>query len=352
MGTLASFSLHWTPAYWQLTALKLGALLLVVPVGGVILGYTFLMKMMAHMQSRLGPMESGGFHGWYQNIGDAVKFVQKEDLIPEKADKWVFSLAPYVIMISTFLLFLVIPAGPNLVIADLNMGIFFVLAVSSISVIGILMAGWSSANKYSLIGSLRAAGQLIAYELPMVLAVVGVVIQAGSMSLQDIVMTQKNFKVFGADLGGVPFIATQLVGFAIFMIAVQAELSQTPFDMPVAESELVTGYMTEYSGFRFLSFFLAEIVSTFAFAAIAATLFLGGWYVPGMSWLQGNQVLYNLVGVGVLFGKIMFVAFLIFWFRFSYPRFREDQLQSIAWKYLIPISIVNIMLTAVFKVLF
>ncbi len=340
------------PAYWQLTALKMAALLVVVPVGGIILGYTFLMKMMAKMQSRLGPMESGGFHGWYQNIGDAVKFIQKEDIIPDKADKWVFSLAPYVIMVSTFLLFLVIPAGPDLVISNLQMGIFFILAVSSISVIGILMAGWSSANKYSLIGSLRAAGQLIAYELPMVLAVIGVVIQAGSMNLQTIISTQSNFKIFGANLGGVPFIATQLIGFVIFMIAVQAELSQTPFDMPVAESELVTGYMTEYSGFRFLSFFLAEIVSTFAFAAIAATLFLGGWYVPGIGVLKGNVVLYNLAGVGILFTKIMFIAFLIFWFRFSYPRFREDQLQSIAWKYLIPISILNIMVTAIFKVVF
>jgi NADH-quinone oxidoreductase subunit H len=346
MGILAI-----SPAYWQLTTLKLAALLVVVPLGGIILGYTFLMKMMAKMQSRLGPMESGGFHGWYQNIGDAVKFIQKEDIIPAKADKWVFSLAPYVVILSTFLLFMVIPAGPNLVISDLKVGIFFVLAASSISVIGIMMAGWGSANKYSLIGSLRAAGQLIAYELPMVLAVIGVVIQAGSMSLQDIVNTQRTFEVFGVNLGGVPFIATQFVGFAIFMIAVQAELSQTPFDMPVAESELVTGYMTEYSGFRFLTFFLAEIVSTFAFAAIAATLFLGGWYVPGLDAFKGNDFLYNALGAGVLFGKIMFVAFLIFWFRFSYPRFREDQLQAIAWKYLIPISIVNIMITAVLKVL-
>ena len=201
-------------------------------------------------------------------------------------------------------------------------------------------------------GSLRAAGQLIAYELPLVLAVIGVVIQAGSMSLQDIVISQKNFEVFGLDLAGMPFIATQFVGFVIFMIAAQAELTQAPFDMPVAESELVTGYMTEYSGFRFLSFFLGEVASAFALSAIAATLFLGGWYVPGLAFLDGNSFLYNLAGVGVMFAKIMFVAFLIFWVRFSYPRFREDQLQMIAWKYLIPISILNIMVTAVLKVVF
>jgi NADH-quinone oxidoreductase subunit H len=340
------------PAYWQLTALKLAAVLVVIPVGGLLLGYVFLLKMMAHMQSRLGPMDPGGYHGWFQNIGDAVKFIQKEDIIPRDADKWVFSLAPYVVVMSTFLLYLVIPAGPDLVISDLKVGVFYALAVSSISVLGILMAGWASANKYSLMGSLRAAGQLIAYELPLVLAVIGVVIQAGSMSLQDIVISQKNFEIFGLDLAGMPFIATQFVGFVIFMIAAQAELTQAPFDMPVAESELVTGYMTEYSGFRFLSFFLGEVASAFALSAIAATLFLGGWYVPGLAFLDGNSFLYNLAGVGVMFAKIMFVAFLIFWVRFSYPRFREDQLQMIAWKYLIPISILNIMVTAVLKVVF
>jgi NADH-quinone oxidoreductase subunit H len=339
-----------TLAYWQQQILKLGAVLVVIPVGGLLLGWLFLLKMMAHMQSRLGPMEPGGFHGWFQNIGDAVKFIQKEDIVPAKADKWVFSLAPYVVVLSTFLLFLVIPAGPDLVISDLGVGIFYALAVSSISVVGILMAGWASANKYSLMGSLRAAGQLIAYELPLVLAVIGVVIQAGSMSLPGIVAAQRDFEIFGLDLAGMPFITTQFVGFVIFMIAAQAELTQPPFDMPVAESELVTGYMTEYSGFRFLSFFLGEIASTFALSAIAATLFLGGWYVPMPDLWNGN--LANLLGPGVLLGKVLLVSFLIFWFRFSYPRFREDQLQSIAWKYLIPLSLVNIMVTAVLKVAF
>ena len=340
-----------TLAYWQQSVIKLIAVLVIIPVGGLLLGYTFLLKMMAHMQSRLGPMESGGFHGWFQNIGDAIKFIQKEDIIPAKADKWVFSLAPYVVVMSTFLLFLVIPAGPDLVISDLQVGVFYALAVSSIGVLGVLMAGWASANKYSLMGSLRAAGQLIAYELPMVLAVVGVIVQAGSMSFNTIVDKQRQFEIFGLNLAGMPFVATQFVGFVVFMIATQAELTQAPFDMPVAESELVTGYMTEYSGFRFLSFFLGEVASTFAFAAIAATMFLGGWYLPMPDqWIDNNIA--NVIGPGILLAKIMFVSFLIFWFRFSYPRFREDQLQALAWKYLIPISLANIVATAVLKVVF
>ena len=340
-----------TLAYWQQSIIKLIAVLIVIPVGGLLLGYTFLLKMMAHMQSRLGPMESGGFHGWFQNIGDAVKFIQKEDIIPTEADKWVFSLAPYVVVMSTFLLFLVIPAGPDLVISDLSVGVFYALAVSSIGVLGILMAGWASANKYSLMGSLRAAGQLIAYELPMVLSVVGVIVQAGSMNFNTIVEKQRTFHIFGLNLAGMPFVITQFIGFGIVMIATQAELSQAPFDMPVAESELVTGYMTEYSGFRFLSFFLGEVASTFAFAAIAATMFLGGWYLPMPGhWIDNNIA--NVIGPGILLAKIMFVSFLIFWFRFSYPRFREDQLQALAWKYLIPISLLNIVATAILKVAF
>lgn len=341
-----------TIPYWGQTIIKLGAVLVVIPVGGLLLGYIFLLKMMAHMQSRLGPMEPGGFHGWYQNIGDALKFIQKEDIIPEKADKWVFSLAPYVVVMSTFLLYLVIPAGPDAVISDLKVGVFYSLAVGSISVIGILMAGWGSANKYSLMGSLRAAGQLIAYELPLVLAVIGVIIQAGSMNLNEIVKAQQSQELFGLNIGGVPYIATQFVGFVIFMIAAQAELTQAPFDMPVAESELVTGYMTEYSGFRFLSFFLGEVASAFALSAIAATLFLGGWYVPLPHGILDGDNVYNVAGPLILVSKIFFIAFLIFWVRFSYPRLREDQLQTIAWKYLIPISLLNIMATAVLKVAF
>jgi NADH-quinone oxidoreductase subunit H len=305
------------------------------------------MKTMAHMQSRLGPMEPGGFHGWYQLIGDGVKFIQKEDIIPEQADRAIFAMAPAVVLVSTFLLFVVIPAGPDLVVENLDTGVFFALAVSSLSVIGVLMAGWASANKYSLLGGLRAAGQLIAYELPLVLAVVGVVMQAGTMSLQGIVLWQQGGHLFGYGGLGFPLILTQFVGFALFMIAAQAELTQPPFDMPVAESELVAGYMVEYTGFRFLFFFIGEFGTAFAFAALAATLFLGGWSVP---WVHGTAA--DFLGPAVLFAKVMFVAFLMFWARFTYPRFREDQLQAIAWKWMIPIALLNILATGVLKVAF
>jgi NADH-quinone oxidoreductase subunit H len=326
-------------------ALKTMIVLTIIPAGALILGYVFLLKMMSHMQSRLGPMDPGGFHGWFQLIGDGIKFIQKEDIIPAQADRRVFAAAPVVILISTFLVYVVVPAGPRLIVTDLDVGVFYALAVSSLSVIGVLMAGWASANKYALLGALRAAAQLIAYELPLVLGVVGVVIQAGTMSLQGIVHAQQDGAIFGWDGLGLPYIVPQLLGFMIFLIATQAELTQTPFDMPVAESELVAGYMVEYSGFRFLFFFMAEFGTAFAFAGIAATLFLGGWAVPGV---HGTAA--DLLGPLVLFLKVMFVAFLIFWFRFTYPRLREDQLQAVAWKYLIPLSLLNILATGVFKV--
>ncbi len=232
------------------------------------------------MQSRLGPMDPGGFHGWYQLVGDGIKFMQKEDIMPREADRKVFALAPAIVVMSTFLVFVVIPAGPRLVVAPLDVGVFYALAVSSLSVVGVLMAGWASANKYALIGALRAAAQLIAYELPLVLAVVGVVIQAGTMNLQGIVEFQRDGEIFGFGGLGLPLILTQFVGFALFMVAAQAELTQPPFDMPVAESELVSGYMVEYTGFRFLFFFIGEFGTAFAFSALAATMFLGGWSIP------------------------------------------------------------------------
>jgi len=337
--------------YGWVTALKVGVVLALIPAGALILGYVFLMKMMSHMQSRLGPMEAGP-HGVLQLVFDGIKFLQKEDIFPDRSDRRVFALAPLVVMLSTFLLYIVIPAGPRLVVEDLDTGIFFALAVSSLSVIGILMAGWSSANKFSLMGGLRAAGQLIAYELPLVLAVVGVVIQAGTLSLQGIVGAQAAFDMSFFGLFTIPSIGyfiPQFFGFIIFMIAVQAELTQTPFDMPVAESELVAGFMTEYTGFRFLFFFMGEFGTAFAFGALASTLFLGGWYIP-FGFHDG--LLGDLQGVIVLFTKIMIVSFFVFWVRFTYPRFREDQLQTFAWKWLIPLSLLNILATAVFKVVF
>jgi NADH-quinone oxidoreductase subunit H len=252
-----------------------------------------------------------------------------------------------IVVISTFLIFVVIPAGPKVAVQNLDVGVFYALAVSSLSVIGVLMAGWASANKFALLGALRAAGQLIAYELPLLLAVVGVVIQAGTMNLQGIVAAQANGEIFGWGGIGNPFVITQFVGFLLFMVAAQAELSQTPFDMPVAESELVAGYMVEYTGFRFLFFFIGEFGTAFAYAALAATLFLGGWAIPNVDLANGWM---NVVGPLVLFAKLMFVAFLIFWARFTYPRLREDQLQAVAWKFLIPIALANIVLTGILKV--
>ncbi len=344
ISVLAAFD----PPYWLSTLIKVGVVALVVPTTALILGIVFLFKVMSWMQSRLGPQEAGP-RGLLQLLADGVKFLQKEDLTPNGADNFVFKAAPVVVLVSTFLVYVAIPASNNLVVSDLDVGIFFVLAVSSLSVIGILMAGWASANKYSLMGGLRAAGQLIAYELPLVLAVVGVVIQAGTLNLNGIVEAQNNSGIFGWDGIGYPYILTQFVGFAIFLAAVQAELTQTPFDMPVAESEIVSGYQVEYSGFRFLFFFLAEFATAFAFGAVAAVLFLGGWAVP---WLDTNSDWYYVLGPAVLFAKVMLVSFLIFWFRFTYPRFREDQLQTIAWKFLIPLALVNIVITGVLKVAF
>lgn len=339
-----------TPAYWQSTTLKVLIGVIVVPTGAMIMAIAFLFKMMAWMQSRLGPYEAGP-KGLLQLVAEIGKWLQKEDLIPDRADRVVFKAAPFLVLISTFLLYVSIPAGPDpAVAANVPGGVFFILAISAISVIGVLMAGWASSNKFALLGGIRAAGQLIAYELPMVLAVVGVVILSGSFNPNDIVAAQANFKVFGF---GIPFIFVQLPLFVVFLIAVQAELTQTPFDMPVAESELVAGYQVEYSGIRFLMFFLAEFSTAFAFAAIAATLFLGGWYlpIPGLKDDLGNPIWYAL-GPAILFAKVMLVAFFIFWARFTYPRFREDQLQKFAWKYLIPISLVWIVVTAVGVVVF
>ena len=335
-------------AYWQETALRvLGVLLAVIlPAGGFV--YVFLFKMMSFMQSRLGPMEAGPY-GSLQLLAEVGKFLQKEDLHPDGADRRLFKMAPYIVLISVLLVYVAVPFGPDAWFTNLDSGIFYVLAVSSLSVLGILVAGWASANKYSLTGGIRAAGQLIAYEIPMVLAVIGVIIQAGTLNLQEIVRAQAEGEIFGIGALGNPFILTQIVGFFLFMIAMQAELTQAPFDMPVAESEIVTGYMTEYTGMRFLLFFIGEFASAGAFSAIVATLFLGGWYLPGLDF-DANYM--NVVGPLILFGKMMFVAFFIFWIRFTYPRFREDQLQSFAWKVLIPISLVNILVTGVLKVVF
>ena len=329
---------------WLALAIWLVVVATIIPVMGMAIGYAE-MKISAHMQSRIGPYFAGGRFGWAQLIADGVKFFQKEDLVPDNADRPVFKMAPVLVMVGTTGLFVVIPFGPGMTPQNLDLGIFYALAISSVGTIGILMAGWSSGNKYSLMGGLRAAGQLIAYELPLVLAVVGVVILAGTMSLDGIVQAQISWFSETGWAFGMPFVIVQAVGLGVFFVASLAELSRIPFDMPIAESELVMGYLTEYSGFRFLFFFLAEFANMFTLSAIAATLFLGGYWVPGIP-----DALLQFVGPLVLLGKIALFVFISIWIRWTFPRFREDQLQSLAWKWLVPISLANIVVTGVLKV--
>ena len=336
-------------AYWQETILRLviGLAALLGLTGAVV--YLYLFKFVSFMQSRLGPMEAGPY-GSLQLLAEVGKWLQKEDVFTERADRFVFAASPFVVILSTFLLFVVVPAGPTDEVAHMSNSLLYALAVSAISVIGILMAGWASANKYALLGGLRAAGQLVAYELPMVLAVIGVVISAGSLNLQHIVAAQSTGHVFGWSGIGNPYILTQFTGFLIFLIAMQAELTQTPFDMPVAESELVAGYMVEYTGIRFLVYFIAEFATAIGFSAIAATLFLGGWGLPA-SWGIGHEAM-HVVGPIVISAKTVLLTGVVFWVRFSFPRFREDQLQRLAWKFLIPLALGNIVVTACLKVAF
>ncbi|GMQ94001.1 MAG: NADH-quinone oxidoreductase subunit H [Acidimicrobiia bacterium] len=332
--------------FWLELVIKLVLMLGLVLTAALVTIYVEL-KAGSHMQARIGPYYAGGRWGWAQPLADGAKFLQKEDLAPANADRTVYGFAPYVVMMSTLAIFAVIPLGSDLVATKLDLGVYFVLAISSLSVLGILMAGWSSANKYSLIGGLRAAAQLIAYELPLVLAVVAVVVQAGTMSLTGIVEAQQTtlFTVGGFNVA-LPYLLTgQIIGFVIFMIAAVAELSRIPFDMPIAESELTMGYLTEYSGIRFTMFFLGEYASMVGLSAIAATLYLGGYGAPFLP-----ETIANLAGPGILFVKVAALVFFIIWIRFTWPRLREDQLQSMAWRWLIPLALVNIAVVSIFKV--
>ncbi len=324
----------------------------IVAALALMLGVTLVLiyselKLSAHMQSRVGPYYAGGRWGWAQPLAEALKFLQKEDLVPDDADDKVFRLAPYVMVAGIIATFVVIPIGPTTVARDLDIGIFYLLAISSLSTLGVLMAGWGSGNKYSLIGGVRAGAQLIAYELPLVLALSAVAIQAGTLSLTGIVEAQAQpiWTVGGFDIA-LPFVLSgQIIGFVVFIIASLAELNRTPFDLPLAESELTMGYVTEYSGLRFSMFFLGEYAGMVSMAAIISTVYLGGYWMPGLS----DDVL-DFVGPFILLGKMVFVLFLYIWFRWTWPRIREDQLQSLAWKWLIPITLLNIAGTAIAKV--
>jgi NADH-quinone oxidoreductase subunit H len=323
--------INFTFTAWQILILKLLVILTVVPIGALAGGYA-LHKELGHLQHRLGPMYAGGFHGWAQTLADGIKFIYKEDIIPASADKRVFTLAPAVIFVPVMLLFLVIPVDRSLIVQDLDVGVFYLLAIGSVGVIGTLMAGWSSANKYALIGALRAAAQLIAYELPIVLTAAAVAMLAGTLSITGIVEAQNwPFILWPPGIG--------LALFLVFLVGAIAEMSLPPFDMPVAESEIITGAFTEYSGMRFIfGFFFAEMAHIVAFSAIATTLFLGG-YRPFIPW----EPLTHIPGILWFLGKFAFMFFFIIWVRFTFPRLREDQLQKLAWKILIPVSLALIL---------
>jgi NADH-quinone oxidoreductase subunit H len=318
---------------WQILLIKILVILTVVPAGALVGGYAEH-KVMAHLQHRLGPMYPGGFHGWATTLADGLKFLYKEDIIPAAADRKVFSLAPAAIFVPILMIYLVIPIDRALIVEDLDVGIFYLLAMGSVSTIGVLMAGWSSANKYALIGALRSAAQLIAYELPILLAAAAVAMLAGTLSLVGIVEAQSwPFALWPPGIG--------LLAFLIFTVGAVAEMTRVPFDMPVAESEIITGPFTEYSGMRYIfSHMFAEMGHLVAFGGIAATLFLGG-YQPIVPW----GPLEVIPGFVWFFAKTAFMIFLFLWIRPTFPRVREDQLQKFAWKFLIPLSLVLILVT-------
>ena len=328
---------------WVILVLKLLIATVVIFVAAFAVMFAEL-KISAHMQSRIGPYYCGGRWGWAHVIAEVFKWLQKEDLIPAAADRRVFKAAPMVSLLGMFAVIVVIPLSPKLVAGGLDVGIFYALAAGAVSTIAILMAGWSSGNKFSLMGGLRAGAQLIAYELPLVLAVVGVVIQAESMSMVQITEAQA-VPVFHIGSVGIslPFLLKgQLVAFVIFMIAALAEVVRIPFDMPIAESELVMGYLTEYSGIRFTMFLLAEYAGMFVMSALAAVLFLGGYHFWGLN--------ADWWGPPVLLAKAAILCFAMIWFRWTWPRLREDQLQSLAWRWLVPLALANIAVTATLKV--
>ncbi len=313
-------------------------------------------KAMGRLQDRRGPVAAGPF-GSLQLVADGIKFVQKEEIIPRAADRWAFALAPGVALVPAILVFFVLPLGPGVWVEDLELGLFYALAISSVSVIGVLMAGWSSANKFSLFGGIRAAAQLIAYELPLIVAAAAVALQAGSLSLVDIVHAQAGFMIPGTDFN-LWYVVPQFLGFALFFVAALAELSRPPFDMPIADSELVFGYMTEYTGIKFAMFLLTEYAGMISMAGLMTVLYLGGWQIlpgvplPGCSELGLFDCGFwgGLIGVGVTVGKIMAIVFVIVWIRVAYPRLREDQLQRMSWLVFIPLSLVNIAIVAIGKV--
>ena len=310
--------------WWDLT-LRLLVVLVAFLVLPLLVGQTEH-KAMAHMQARVGPMYAGGFHGWAQLVADGVKFAQKEDVLPAAADRQVFRLAPAVALIPYLVVLVCIPVAPDAAGAILDVGVFFALAVMSVGVLGSLMAGWASANKFSLLGGLRVAAQLMSYELPFVLAAVSAAMAAGTLSLVGIVEAWTPW-----------WLLWQLPAAVVFFVAGLAELQRPPFDMPVADAEIIFGPYTEYTGIRFALFLLAEYAGIVVLAALTTVLFLGGWQGPfddQLGWL------WTLLKTGA-------VSFLVIWLRVAMPRLRADQLQRLAWTGLVPLALAQLAITTV-----
>jgi NADH-quinone oxidoreductase subunit H len=313
----------------------LGAVLLLIVLGFVTYGILAERKVLGYMQLRHGPNQVGGKWGLLQTVADVLKLLLKEDIIPKAADKPLFIIAPVVAFAPSFMVLATMPFTDKFQFADIGVGLLYYIAVSGLTTFGMLLGGWASNNKYALLGGMRASAQMISYEIPLVMSVLGVILLSGSLNLNDIVAAQENGW----------FIILQPIGFIVFFIASIAELNRTPFDLPESENELVAGYHVEYSGFRWAFFMLAEYVYLFAMSALITVVFLGGWLAP-ISFL-------DFIPGAVWFAlKFSVVVFVYIWLRATFPRFRADKLMEFGWKVLLPIALANIFLTALVKSLF
>jgi NADH-quinone oxidoreductase subunit H len=302
----------------------------------------FERKVIGHIQVRMGPMEVGP-HGLLQPIADGIKLFFKEDIIPAQADKPIFYMAPVISMMAAMSSLSVIPFFQGFVIADINIGLLFILAMSSLGAYGVILAGWSSNSKYAFLGALRSSAQVISYEVAMGLSLVGVMMMSGSLNLQEIVLAQQKYPL---GMYAVP----QFIGLFVFTISALAETNRTPFDLPEAENELVAGYFVEYSGIRFALFFLGEYVGMILMSATAIVCFFGGWTIPPFI-LKVAPFLDKIPGVFIFAIKVYITIFIYYWVRATLPRYRYDQLMALGWKVLIPLALANIVITGVVKLL-